>query len=69
MGVPKKKTTITKRGFRQSHQKVAVPAMVECSHCHALMQSHHVCPSCGYYEGRKEKEIVVKEHKKKMKGR
>jgi len=25
---------------------------VECSHCHELKRAHHVCPTCGYYDGR-----------------
>jgi len=25
---------------------------VECSHCHELKRAHHVCPTCGYYNGR-----------------
>jgi large subunit ribosomal protein L32 len=70
MGVPKKKKTSTKIRRRQhANMKLVAPEMVECPHCHKLTQSHHVCPSCGYYEDRHEVEVVVKEHKKKMPGR
>ena len=70
MGVPKKKTTSTKIRQRQhANSKIEAPAMVECTHCHKLTQPHHVCPSCGYYKDRHEVEVVVKEHKKKMRGR
>jgi len=43
--------------------------MVECPHCHELMEAHRVCPHCGYYDGERKVEIVVKEHKKKIRGR
>ena len=26
--------------------------MVECNNCGNLVQSHHVCPKCGFYRGR-----------------
>lgn len=69
MGVPKKKKTTTKIGRRQSHLRIPSPTLVECPHCHKLTAPHRVCPHCGYYEDRHEVEIVVKEHKKKMRGR
>ncbi|MGB9553171.1 MAG: 50S ribosomal protein L32 [bacterium] len=69
LGVPKKKKTKTKILSRQSHLKIDPPQMVECPHCHELMEAHRVCPHCGYYDGEQKVEIVVKEHKKKMRGR
>jgi large subunit ribosomal protein L32 len=27
-------------------------AIQECPNCGALMQRHHVCPSCNFYRGR-----------------
>ena len=39
-------------GFDQSlWQKLDKQNLVECPHCHKLMQQHRVCPSCGYYDG------------------
>jgi large subunit ribosomal protein L32 len=29
-----------------------VPTLEECSHCHEMKLPHHVCPNCGYYQGR-----------------
>ena len=32
--------------------------LVECPHCHEMMQQHRICPACGYYDG--EKVVSVK---------
>ncbi|MFC6591902.1 50S ribosomal protein L32 [Deinococcus lacus] len=50
--VPKKKTSKSKRDMRRSHHALSAPALSECPHCHAKKLSHHICPSCGYYNGR-----------------
>ena len=26
--------------------------LTKCSNCNEMRQTHHVCPSCGYYRGR-----------------
>jgi large subunit ribosomal protein L32 len=26
--------------------------LVTCPHCGALIQAHHVCPECGFYDGK-----------------
>ena len=35
-----------------SHLAISVPTLEECSHCHEMKLPHHVCPNCGYYQGR-----------------
>ena len=30
----------------------SLPTLEECSHCHEMKLPHHVCPNCGYYNGR-----------------
>jgi large subunit ribosomal protein L32 len=32
---------------------------VECDHCHELKRAHHVCPTCGYYNGREVAPVEV----------
>jgi large subunit ribosomal protein L32 len=54
MGLPKRKVSHARQGDR------SLPSLVECSHCHAMKRSHHVCPSCGYYDGRQAVELKKK---------
>ena len=37
---------------RAAHLAISVPTLEECSHCHEIKLPHHVCPNCGYYQGR-----------------
>lgn len=63
MALPKKKYPKSRQGKRRSHLALKAPATVECPQCHSLKLSHHVCPTCGTYDGR---EVVkVKSPKKK----
>ena len=53
MAVTRAKTSkaVTKR--RQSiNMKLKAPQLVECANCGNLIQSHRVCPKCGFYRGR-----------------
>ena len=52
MGVPKRKVSKARQGERRAHLALSVPPLVECDHCHELKRAHHVCPTCGYYNGR-----------------
>jgi large subunit ribosomal protein L32 len=52
VGVPKRKVSKARQGERRAHLAISAPALVECSHCHELKRAHHVCPTCGYYNGR-----------------
>ncbi|RLC28123.1 MAG: 50S ribosomal protein L32 [Deltaproteobacteria bacterium] len=51
MAVPKKKRSKSKRGSRRSHDRVAMPNVTICPHCHEPVLPHHVCPECGRYRG------------------
>ena len=53
MAVPKKRTTPSKRGMRRSHHRLSPPTLTKCANCGATRPTHRVCPSCGYYRGRK----------------
>jgi len=50
--VPKTKVSRHRRGNRRQHQRIAMPTLVPCTRCGALMRAHYVCKSCGYYRGR-----------------
>jgi large subunit ribosomal protein L32 len=52
MAVPKRKTSPSRRNMRRSHEAIGREAYVECPNCGELKRPHHVCPSCGYYDGR-----------------
>ena len=51
MGVPKRKVSKARQGERRSHLAISAPPLVECEHCHELKRAHHVCPTCGWYNG------------------
>jgi large subunit ribosomal protein L32 len=52
MAVPKKKVSPSRRGMRRSHHAVAREISAECPNCGELKRPHHVCGSCGHYDGR-----------------
>lgn len=53
MAVPKKKTSKAKsRSRRNSAWKLHAPAMSRCPRCGSARRPHHVCGSCGWYDGR-----------------
>jgi large subunit ribosomal protein L32 len=52
MAVPKKKVSKSRRDMRRSHHGLKTSAHVECKNCGEQTRPHHVCPSCGYYDGR-----------------
>ncbi len=56
MAVPKKKTSPSRRNMRRSHDALAHPKIGECPNCGEIKRPHHVCGSCGYYDGR---EVVI----------
>jgi len=52
MAVPKKKTTPSRRDMRRSHHALKSARPIECPNCGEQKRPHHVCGSCGYYDGR-----------------
>ena len=56
MGVPKRKTSRSRRDKRRNHQRLAVLSLSTCSQCGAAQLPHRMCPSCGFY---KEREVVA----------
>jgi len=49
---PKRKTSHSKKNTRRLHDALKLGSIVMCSHCRRPHVSHHVCPNCGYYDGR-----------------
>ncbi|WP_084164862.1 50S ribosomal protein L32 [Skermanella stibiiresistens] len=56
MAVPKKKTSKSRRDMRRSHHALTSASFAECPNCGELKRPHHVCGSCGQYDGR---DVVV----------
>lgn len=52
MGVPKRKVSKARQGERRAHLGLDAPNLIACGHCHELKLAYHVCPTCGYYDGR-----------------
>lgn len=52
MAVPKRRTPRSKRDSRRAnHDKITAPALARCSNCGEITRPHHVCGSCGFYNG------------------
>ena len=56
MGVPKRKTSRSRRDKRRNHQRMNVPSLSICPQCGAARLPHRICPICGFY---KEREIIA----------
>ena len=52
MPLPKRRHSSTRQAKRRTHYKLSAPSVSTCPRCHAARQSYHICPSCGYYNGR-----------------
>ncbi len=57
MAVPKKKTSVSRKGLRRAgqHHKLYRKDPVGCPNCGESVLPHCVCPACGHYKG---KEII-----------
>ncbi|PIP14163.1 MAG: 50S ribosomal protein L32 [bacterium (Candidatus Stahlbacteria) CG23_combo_of_CG06-09_8_20_14_all_34_7] len=52
MAVPKRRHSRARGRKRRTHWKLFKPALTICSHCGAMIRSHSICPTCGYYNGK-----------------
>lgn len=52
MAVPKKKTSKSRRDMRRAHHALKTVNVAECPNCGEIKRPHHVCGSCGHYDGR-----------------
>ena len=58
MAVPKSKISKSRRNMRRSHDALSPNAQMECPNCGEVKRPHHVCASCGYYDGREVTEVM-----------
>jgi len=61
--LPKRKISKRRRNNRRAHHALKLPELVPCPQCHELRLPHHVCPSCGSYQGVEVVEIKAKKKK------
>jgi len=52
MAVQQNRVTRSKRNMRRAHDALRAVASNECPNCGELRLPHHVCGSCGHYNGR-----------------
>lgn len=54
MAVPKKKTSVSRKGKRRAGQthKLHRPHAMNCPNCDDLTMPSKACPSCGTYKGK-----------------
>ena len=61
MAVPKGKVSKARRNSRRAaNWKLSLPGIVKCPRCAKMKLAHHVCKSCGYYDGQ---QVIVTEEK------
>lgn len=62
MAVPKKKTSVSRKGLRRAgqHHKEYRKHPMSCPNCGDLTMPNHACPSCGTYKGKQVFEVKVK---------
>ncbi len=56
MANPKHRTSKSRRDKRRTHKHLTARGLAVCPQCKEVKQPHHVCMSCGTYNGR---EIVT----------
>ena len=59
--LPKQKRSKARTGKRRSHQGLKPASLDLCPQCHSPKLPHHVCPTCGTYNGR---EVIKVEGKR-----
>lgn len=63
MAVPKGKVSKARRNSRRAaNWKLGLPGIVKCPRCSKMKLAHHVCKSCGYYDGQ---QVIQVETEKK----
>ncbi len=64
MAVPKKRTSVRRKGLRRAgqHHKMYRKHTASCANCGAMTLPHHACPSCGTYKGREVFAIKVRDN-------
>jgi large subunit ribosomal protein L32 len=55
--LPKQRISRHRQGNRRRHHYLKPMALLACKSCGEIKRAHHVCPSCGMYNGRQVIEI------------
>lgn len=50
---PKRRHSRSRRDKRRTHYKHPLLTFEQCPQCGEQKEPHRVCPSCGFYKGRK----------------
>jgi len=53
MAVPKRKLSKSRKRLRRGHHSAKGMPTQACPKCGSPRLSHRVCPTCGYYRGKK----------------
>ncbi len=51
-------------GNRRSHHALKAANLAKCSHCGESHRPHHMCLSCGYYNGRQVMDLTADKAKR-----
>lgn len=57
MAVPKRKLSKSRKRLRRGQDRAVVMATQPCPRCDSPKLPHRVCPTCGYYRGKKMVEV------------
>jgi large subunit ribosomal protein L32 len=57
MAVPKRKMSKSRKRLRRGHHSGAGMRTQACPRCSSPKLPHRVCPTCGYYRGKKAVEV------------
>ncbi|HTS89647.1 MAG TPA: 50S ribosomal protein L32 [Gemmatimonadales bacterium] len=57
MAVPKRKLSKSRKRLRRGHHRAASMPAQACPRCSSPKLPHRVCPTCGYYRGKKMVEV------------
>jgi large subunit ribosomal protein L32 len=52
MGLPKRRTSKSRRDKRRTGKRLSAPSLSTCPDCSEPVLPHHACSSCGSYKGR-----------------
>ncbi|MDR3271458.1 MAG: 50S ribosomal protein L32 [Peptococcaceae bacterium] len=52
MGVPQHRQSKSRVRKRRAMAKLTAPSLTACPQCRKLRMPHHMCPACGYYDGK-----------------
>ena len=68
MAVPKKKTSVSRKGKRRAgqHHKEYRKHPMSCPNCGDMTMPNHACPSCGTYKGKEVFSVKVKESEEEV---